>query len=757
VYPPGNGAPPPGGLPPGAPPLPFDPTQALVPPAPTQITSYQPSEEDAQKIRESERFFTRARADRRVHEQQWFINAAFDSGKQYVEWNDKFQRLTVPQAPPHRIRITDNRIQAKNRARSAKLTKNRPKPIVIPATTEHDDYLNARGSQKAIDSVYRRTHQEHKLLQMQLWARNASHGYLWFHWNENAKGRTLERDQTGLETYTESVLGDIDTEVGSPFEVLVADTGIQNIGDQPEIMRVKLRPLKDMKARYQEFALVLESNPKDQDTFRYERQIATLNPLGLGAAPQSRSANKDDEQYVFVKEHFKAPCADYPEGHYRVIVGDILVKQEDSLPYGFSDMENPYPVVEIADMQVPGQYWNPTVCEQAIAIQKQLNLMLSKVAEHARLAAFPKILVPKQAQLPKSSWTSEAGEIVEYVAHANLPKPEPWFPPPILGDIWRFIDYLQNEFDNLYQIWPVSEGASGGTTSGFQANLLQEAANTVHGLDMAGIERMMEDWARKVRRMMKLGYTQPRLMALAGANYEPEIFEFSAENIDEYADIIIETGSGLSELKSQRQDLVMQLYNSGLMGDNADPEVRRRTLGLLELGSIEEGFNLAKADESAARWENIQVEKWVPPPPIPPSVDPMTGQMLPTPAPMPPIEDPHFYENHLIHYNVHTTWLKSPEGRTAPQAQRYTMTRHVVLHGRFINPQAALQLAMLEGIQDVIPMLEQMLAPPPGAPPGPEGAQPGPAGPPGAPPGAPPPQGPPPQAAVPPQGGQPVA
>jgi hypothetical protein len=53
---------------------------------------------------------------------------------------------------------------------------------------------------------------------------------------------------------------------------------------------------------------------------------------------------------------------------------------------------------------------------------------------------------------------------------------------------------------------------------------------------------------------------------------------------------------------------------------------------------------------------------------------------------------------------------------------------HLVLHARFVNPQSALQIAIEEGIQEHIPMLQQILmasmpqdpnAPPPPGPLGP--------------------------------------
>lgn len=669
--------------------------------------------------------------DRQVHEQQWFTNAAFDRGQHHVEWNDKFQRLIVPPTPPHRIRIKTNRIQAKNRNRFSKFIKNRPKPIVVPATSEYDDYMDAKLTQKALDYQWRRIRLEVKLRKALLWARNCSKGFWWYHWDPTKVARIFLQDpQTGQKSYEERQLGDIAVEVGSPFEVLVADPGVADIGSQPEIMRVKLRMLDDVRQRYPEFADYMVAETADHELFRFERNIALLNPTGWAAGNPTNYKSRDDSQgakkWVLVTEHFCRPSGKYPKGSYKVLVGDILVKNQDELPYGFDDLENPFPVTEFADVQAEGQFWSSTVAEQAIDVQKQLNLQLSKAAEHIRQAAFPKLMVAKQHQLSKSAWTTEAGEIIEYVAIPSVPPPQSIQMQAILGDVWRFTEQLDAEIDEIYQIWPSSEGSAAGATSGFQTNLLQEASDGVHAPDIRGIELAVEEAALKLRRMMKLGYDVPRLMAIVGPNYQPEVFEFSQENIDELADVQVEAGSALPTLKSARQETVMNLYNSGLMGDVNDPEVKRRALSLLEMGSLEETFDIAKADENQARWENSQFAQWVPQPgpPVPvtdpmtgaPIVDPMTGQPQVAPGPpVPPVDNPHFWENHLIHYNVHTTWLKSPEGRSAPPTIRHYMILHVVLHGRFINPQSALQIAIEEGIQEVIPMLQALVAPPPPA------------------------------------------
>src|SRR5574343_1986761 len=107
------------------------------------------------------------------------------------------------------------------------------------------------------------------------------------------------------------------------------------------------------------------------------------------------------------------------------------------------------------------------------------------------------------------------------------------------------------------QIWPVSEGGAAGTNSGYQAQLLQEAANTVHGPDLRLHELALTAAFLKIRKMMAQFYIVPRLLSIVGPNYLPDAMEFSGEQGDEFADLMVEVGSGMPELKSARQEFVM--------------------------------------------------------------------------------------------------------------------------------------------------------------------------------------------------------
>jgi hypothetical protein len=658
-----------------------------------ETATWEGTPEEKAIVREVEGKYEQGRQDRQQHEPQWYVNAAFFRGHHYVEWSGLEQRLIVPPAPIHREHRTINRVQPKIRARIAKFLKNRPIPICVPATEDIEDKQNAEVTTKALDYAWRKFQLERCYKDAIHWAAQTGHGYWWFHWDPQALGKVLLNDGVGGKPRVEeALLGDIKVEVGSPWELVVADPAITYIGDQPWIMRVKVRPLADVKALHPEKAKFLRGDVEADASFRYERAVATLTSRGRGAMGtlEDRHGREDGKvEHLLVKEMFTRPCAEYPFGKYCKVAGGVLLEEAaDELPYGFADLPNPYPVVDFKDIDQAGQYWGTTILEQLIEPQREYNLIRSKIDECIKKMVQPKIIAARQHQIAKGAFTAEAAEIIE----VNLPSPQ--FPLPLVmqpgnvaADAWRTLEAIREELDDISHIFPESEGRVGEATSGFQTNLLQEATDAVHAPDVRGHELAIEEAAYKIRRLMKYGYTIPRLITVVGRNMESEAFEFSSESIDEHGDVIVQAGSALPTLKGAKIQSVLELYNAQVLGDPADPAVKRKTLQMLEMGTIEEAFDQAKLDERAALLENQAFRE---------------GK---------PVADPDFWDDHTIHSTVLTSLLKSPSFKQGDPNLRTPAIRHLVLHAKWMNPQAALQIALQYGIQDVAAqILQEMMA-----------------------------------------------
>lgn len=621
---------------------------------------------------------------KRPFEGNWYLNAAFLRGEQNAVYNSTQGRLITPQSPTYRVKPRINRILPKVRGRNAKFFKNRPKPVVIPASTERKDILDARGTEKAILYTWARQRMEEKHKDARSWATIGAKGFWWIRWNDALTARVMVKDATGTPQPQTLQLGDVEIEVGSPFELFVANPAEPRIGKQPKIIRARLRNRKDMMQRYPTLTKLANAGVGSADApVRIADRIAQLNP-NLGSGFNVGSSKDTHESMVLVIEHFTAPCATYPKGRYAVVIGDELAKVTPELPYEMWDHAyNPYPVIEFRDMLSAGQFWNTTVVEQLIDLQREYNEVRGLIRENLRAVSRPKIIVYKQHNLAEGAYTSQAGEVLELNWVPSLPPPIILQAANVANDCWNILALISKEFDDLSQIYPSAEGKAGQATSGYQTMLLQESADGVHAPDIREDEMAIEEAGWKIRRLMKLMYDVPRLISILGPNAAPEVMEFHNSQIDEFAEVRIQAGSMLPDLKAARIQTVQEMFKAGLFGNVQDPQVRRKVLEMIEIGGMDVTSEDERRDSDEANQENFALQQ---------------GSAILSAM---------FYEDHVTHVFVHQNALKTTEWIKGNPQQRLALIAHLITHYDFVNP------ALAGGLRQQFNMHQLPIATPP--------------------------------------------
>ena len=177
---------------------------------------YAPTDDEAALIKDVEGKFDRWKQDRRPHEIQWFLNGANLCGQQNVEYDRISQQIFVPNAPTHRQRLIANKIFPKYRTRLAKFLKGRPQPLVVPASTDREDKLNARATQKVIDYLWRKLSLEIRYKQALEWSAICGKSFWWYNWNASAKARLKINGAFGP-SIQEAEVGYPEVEVGTAF------------------------------------------------------------------------------------------------------------------------------------------------------------------------------------------------------------------------------------------------------------------------------------------------------------------------------------------------------------------------------------------------------------------------------------------------------------------------------------------------------------------------------------------------------------
>lgn len=676
-------------------------------------------------VRDVQEFFERKRQERRPYESVWYLNAAALAGQVQTRFNPAVGRVEVSKMPAHRRYLNINVIWTKFSAKLAKMINSRPRAVVVAANQDYNEILNARLSQQALLYITRKGDWEKKFEKAVAQSEITGKSFMWIWWDPNLKG-TFKDPRTGKPF--DFADGDVRVETGSAFEILVEDAGEMYLGNQKSIMRVDAMLIDDAKFQYGDKLkdIELKSDVNDDDLFMFERQIADIgargaaaNGLPIGGGRGGDQLKGNAQKYLLRKQRFWAPTDNYPMGRYAVVIADRLVTYQEELPYGFSDMQsNPYPVEEISADIAPGQFWPQTMIERMRPLAKLLDDVISKIAEDMDVALHPKMFIPRAARLNPNAFNSEAGEKITFNHFPGMPLPFILQPRGVGQDAWRTLDWLLKMMDVVTNIYPASLGAQGGATSGFQTNLLQEAADAVYGPHKRRSERAWEGLLLKARRLMKSGYTVERLISVTSKSQIPAVFEFHQSNIDEHAEIKVEIGSALSDLKATRLQQALELRGSGLFGPNDSPQAKRAMMSLIDLGGVEEQVDPTYADTQRALLENMNIGK---------------GENVPPPAP---------WQTDQIHIELHFNQMNSPEFDSWEDTQKAMMMQHVVLHLRRHNPQMGLEIAQMGMgidptvftplVQELTAMTQQQAAAPPatsapgGAPAPPQGGPPAP-------------------------------
>lgn len=657
--------------------------------------------------------YEKRRQLRRPYEIQWYLNASALRGFPDVRWNAELNRLETKREPKHRQRQRINLIKGKYTARIAKFTKLPPGPSVVPATTDREDIFNARASQKALEYITRKNDLPQKWMTAMQWVPLTGKAF----WAVRFDPKAMS--QTSLDGKSQPILGDVTVDNVSAFELLVADPGVERLGEQSEIMRVKMVPVKDLEQRFQLPPDTIKSEMVDADIFFYQRQIADLGSRYQGSSSKAMQQQDDQSGYALRIETFTAPCAKYPMGRYVVVAGRKLLKNEQQLPGDFRFLtENPYPFVEFSDEASPGQFYPDAFVERLIGLQSRYNRYQSQLDEHLILHMFPKLMVPKQSALAPDAYDNEAGEKIEYTALPNIPEPHFLQPASILGDVWNAMMLLKKDMDDVSLIYPSSIGGAGGSSSGFQTNLLQEAADQVHGPAIQRNAYALREAYLKLRHLMKLHYDIPRLVSIAGKNNIPEVFEFSQQTIDEQADVVIEPEQLAPQMKSAKMDMFRQMFVDGMFGNPQDPRVLKRVNEVLRTGFQDFDTDQQQRDSEQAQLENIHMDR------------------------AQPVGKPQPWEDHMLHWELHTDLFKSPQAQEWTQQQWQQNVWHAIVHLNYINPMDAMMMAQEFGLGPNLQMMQMIQQPPAGMAPPPAGPSGGPPPPPAQ--GSEGPQGPPP-------------
>lgn len=586
-------------------------------------------------------FIDSAKKYRQPEERQWYMNLAFLLGYQNIRWIpelSKFRAGGDPNDPPHRKRYVGNKILPNVMRGVGKLTRNRPIPVVIPATSQDNDRNKARVSEKVLAHLYR-------LLKMQ--GLNQELFMNMFIYGSAFKDHLWD-PTAGKKISEEDNIGEVAVEVLSPFSILVPP-GSRDMADVNKLVKLKSRSLDWIRERYPVWGPLVEAESKAGETSA-ETELRNLiqNPA---YSYEDKGMSNKKEGFCTVKEYRQAPCKDYPNGLLVVVANKIVLESHD-LPFQYFIDNKRLGIVKYDFIKIPDKFWGVSPITDAIPPQIEYNKTRSIVHEHKNIFK-GKWIIAKGHGIKSVSPDNETGEVIVYDEKkaANAPPPHQSSPTPLPSylenDIERSIQDIQDTFSQ-HEISKAQTPA--GITSGVALEVLAEQDDTPYGPIVHRFEECESEAAMYLLNIVKEKYDEPRQLILVGENKEIQVQDF-IKSEDMPTDVIIQPGSALPQLKSSKIANILDFASKGVFG----PEDKKGIIKALEFGELENFFEEINVDEQRAIQENQKLE---------------SDNLIPERISI---------DNPVVHLGKHEEWLKSNWDSLTLQ-QKDSMLKHCALH-----------------------------------------------------------------------------
>jgi hypothetical protein len=643
-------------------------TYAIEKPTDTQhVGIFKAEGRDADKQRErlvavAMEWFHRCQEQRSRQERQWYLNYAFYTGQQYVQFRSIAQNgdfdLQTPKAPYYRVRLTVNQIRKIVRKEISRLTAQKPNAFVVPSSAEHADVFAAQAGEQIWDSLWRRLKFTKTLRNAVFWQAVTGNGFIKSYW-----------DPTKIDPESNKP-GDICIDSISPFYIFVPDLMCEDIEQQPYVIHAQI---KSKSWIYKTFGVEPNAEAKLESVDQNLQSV-----MGV-----QRNESKNEQAIileVWVKPNY---LPELPDGGMFTVASGQIVQGFDSWPYEHGQ----YPFAKI-DGSPTGKFYNTSIVEDLIPLQRELNRTRSQLIEAKNRMAKPQLLAQEGAVDPKMI-TTEPGQVIRYKMGFDPPQPLPMQNLP--SYVTEEIDRLYDDMADISGQHEVSNGSTPpGVTAATAISFLQEQDESLIAGQYSSLEEAVEKIASQALMYVKMYWDEKRTVKVVGLEGTFDVQSFQGADLHSNTDIRVEAGSALPTSRAAKQAFIMDLMKMGFVDPNDGLEI-------LEVGGLQSIYERIQIDKRQAQRENLKmrviteedqqahIEEWSMQgaefnPGMAPEQDPTIDQDSGLKLDPPPLVQVHTYDNHEVHIQVHNDYRKSQAFESASDFTKALFEEHVTQH-----------------------------------------------------------------------------
>lgn len=517
----------------------------------------------------------------------YLTNVAYLMGFDGVYYDATYRQFknSDPKRRATRNRFKVNKILPNVQNRLARLTQSPPRFDVRPNSNSSEDKDCARLGIKIIEDVFDKQRFDEKRQDLLMTAMQGGHAYLQIQWDPTLGAPLLDPDTDEIIGYE----GDIRLEVLNCLEVF-PDPLAKNMDEAEWVIKAKVRKLDYFRQRYPDRGHAVKEETAWLISTMYDLKSNAITSVGVaGSSTQDQMKNAAIEIILEEKRSIK-----HPNGRMICIASGVLLEDKD-LPVGEID------IVKFDDIMIGSRYNAEAVITHLRPVQDQYNITRTKCADWLRQTLAGKYMVAKGAGLQQEA-LNDATEVVQYNPVPNAPPPQAMTIPQIPNYVYKDLETLDGEFNEISGINEISKGVlpSAGMPAAGMA-FLQEQDQTRIGVQTTRNEIGYARAGKLILRYVGEYYQMPRMLKTAGDGLEYTVKEFMGADLKDNFDVIVIEGSTIPSSKVLRRQDIMTAFSSGLMGNPQDPKLRAKVLKYMEYGDIAEVWKGQALDEQQFR------------------------------------------------------------------------------------------------------------------------------------------------------------
>jgi hypothetical protein len=591
---------------------------------------------------------------------EWLTNIAYFAGDQNLYFNTIRNCLEKPHLPSHRVRLVVNLVMPMMQSKLAKMLKTDPTWDVRPATADDEDITISNLSKQLLEYLWEAKGLDQVYQSAVTWTILTGNGFIKTAWDPRSgqkhefqwedlmplypegtdpkiiKGKRREvirefRKYTGQKQkklvpdyYYE---GDITFKVCSPFSI-TPDPRATSLKECQWAIETSIKPVEQVRMMFPNEDIKADVlDPKLG--IHYQRRLQSPNYGTITSA---------DQNVVQVHSVYYRPTPEAPKGKYSIVVNN---REMFSIDNPFHDY---IPLVHFQDVSVPGRFFATSAMKQLRPIQAIYNRKRSRIEENANLISNPKVMIPKEAGIPESSFTGKPGEKIVYSVRGGQAAAPGYLQPPELPRYHsEAITMDLRDMEDLSGQHEASQGqAPGEVRSGRGIVALQERDEDRLLPTLIQHEGALGQIGKQALVIMSERVEEPRLIRMVGKNQDVLVRTFKGSDLignaqiqgADYFDVRVSVSSGLPMSRSGQMHMIDSLLDRGLL-DPANPDDKQLVFRILNLGTTKPLFEADQVDQAKAGQENR---------------DMMQGISTPVQV---------YGDNHGQHIDAHTAFIRT--------------------------------------------------------------------------------------------------